>query len=717
MAIFHMSFSNISAGKGRSAIASAAYRSGEKLFDDQEGRHYFYARSVMPDSFILTPKNAPAWASDREQLWNEVERKDRRANSRYAKEFNVALPVELSEDEQKELLTKYVQENFVDQGMVADVAIHRDHQDNPHAHVMLTNRPFNPDGTWGIKSKKQYILDENGNKMYTGTSKYPKSRKILMVDWDKKEKIIEWRHNWANSVNQVLAQKNIPDRISEKSFVDQGIQETPTQHEGINSQRKNRKVFNQQVRAQRNAQAKYHNLDEKIRNHEHFDALTDELSFSEKHTISHLSQQLKTYVDLEHLDDKQRMLFNWKNSLLIKHAIGEDVTKQLLTIDQQTTSLAQANQLLNKVVERATKQLYPELNFEQTTAAERRELIKETNSEQTIFKGSELAERLADIRSDLLTQQLLTFTKRPYTSWQLVNQQAQTIEKQLTTVLAKHGHQLDDLKHTDRGMLAAYEPNELEFISKAVKDLRVMREIKAVVQTQYNSILTTAFPDSDLDKLEMIDKEQIYTAVVYYDPELKPLSADDLRQLQQQPPVVFTSQQHQAGLNYLLGKMELKDIQDHRLQRVLKHDGTRQLFIGECGQDPKLDHRQIEMVQARLKQQTTRFDQYKQIKNEMTFFGESFLEGFLGFYGLEVDNALGRYEHNLHVLEAQELGQSEKEYYLATSENGRVKLATDPLPSQQIAEEQLNKFYQREPEETQAEQIQLRTSEDDGKEE
>ena len=611
MAIFHISFSNISAGKGRSAIASAAYRSGEKLFDDKEGRHYFYARSAMPESFILTPKNAPEWASDREQLWNEVEKKDRKSNSRYAKEFNVALPVELSESEQKELLTKYVQENFVDQGMVADVAIHRDHSDNPHAHVMLTNRPFNPDGSWGLKAKTQYIKDENGKQLLT-KSGFPKQRKIWLVDWDKKEKINEWRKNWALSVNQFLAQKNIPDRISEKSFVDQGIQETPTQHEGINSQRKNRKAFNQQVRAQRNAQAKYHNLDEKIRNHEHFDALTDELSFSEKHTIGHLSQQLKTYVDLEHLDDKQRMLFNWKNSLLIKHTVGEDVTKQLLTIDQQTTSLAQANQLLNKVVERATKKLYPELDFEQTTAAERRELIKETNSEQTIFKGSELAERLADIRNDLLTQQLLTFTKRPYTSWQLVNQQAQTIEKQLTTVLAKHGHQLDDLKHTDRGMLAAYQPNELEFISKAVKDLRVIREVKAVVQTQYDSILTTAFPDSDLDKLETIDKEQIYTAVVYYDPELKPLDANQLSQLQQQPPVVFTSQQHQAGLNYLLGKIELKDIQDHRLQRVLKHDGTRQLFLGECGQDPKLDQKQIEMVQTRLKQQAMRFDQYKQ---------------------------------------------------------------------------------------------------------
>src|SRR5699024_3628754 len=70
--------------------------------------------------------------------------------------------------------------------------------------------------------------------------------------------------------------------------------------------------------------------------------------------------------------------------------------------------------------------------------------------------------------------------------------------------------------------------------------------------------------------------------------------------------------------------------------------------------------------------------QYKQIKNEMTFFGESFLEGFLGFYGLEVDNALDRYEHNLHVLETQELGQSEKEYYLAKSEYDRVILATEP---------------------------------------
>ena len=612
MAIFHMSFSNISAGKGRSAIASAAYRSGEKLFDDKEGRHYFYARSVMPESFILTPKNAPEWASNREQLWNEVKKKDRKSNSRYAKEFNVALPVELSESEQKELLTKYVQENFVDQGMVADVAIHRDHQDNPHAHVMLTNRPFNPDGSWGLKAKTQYIKDENGKQLLT-KSGFPKQRKIWLVDWDKKEKITEWRHNWANSVNQVLAQKNIPDRISEKSFVDQGIQETPTQHEGINSQRKKRKAFNQQVRAQRNAQAKYHNLDEKIRNHEHFDALTDELSFSEKHTISHLSQQLKTYVDLEHLDDKQRMLFNWKNSTLIKHVIGEDVTKQLLTINQQESSLKKADELLNKVVDRTAKKLYPELDFEQITAAERRELIKETNSEQTIFKGSELNERLMNIRDDLLTRQLLAFTKRPYVGWKLLMQQEKEVKIKLKYTLMIHDDSLESLERVDQCLLEKYSPTEQQKITRAVKDLRTIMAVKQVIQTQYQEVLRRAFPNGDFNELPMIKQEQAYTAVMYYDPALKPCKVETIAQWQENPPRVFNTQEHLQGLAYLSGQLSLDQLENHHLQRVLKHDGTKQLFLGECKVDPTIKNSQIEKIQKQLKEQQAKDDQYRKV--------------------------------------------------------------------------------------------------------
>ena len=613
MAIFHMSFSNISAGKGRSAIASAAYRSGKKLFDQKEGRSYFYARSVMPESFILTPKNAPEWASDRERLWNEVERKDRRANSRYAKEFNVALPVELSEDEQKELLTKYVQENFVDEGMVADVAIHRDHPDNPHAHVMLTNRPFNPDGTWGLKSKRENILDENGNKTYTGNSRFPRSRKVWLVDWDKKEKINQWRHNWAVSVNQVLEQKNIPDRISEKSFIEQGIDDTPMQHEGINSKRYERKEFNQQVKNYRKAKASYKNNQEKVINRGHLDSLSKHFSFNEKRVVNELSHELKTYISLESLDDKRRMLFNWKNSTLIKHAVGEDVTKQLLTINQQESSLKKADELLNKVVDRTTKKLYPELNFEQTTQAERRELIKETDSEQTVFKGSELNERLMNIRDDLLTQQLLTFTKRPYVGWKLLMQQEKEVKIELKYTLMIHDDSLESLEHVDQGLLEKYSPTEQQKITRAVKDLRTIMAVKQVIQTQYQEVLRRAFPNSDFNELPMIKQEQAYTAVMYYDPALKPCKVETIAQWQENPPRVFNTQEHQQGLAYLSGQLSLDQLENHHLQRVLKHDGTKQLFLGECKVDPTIKNSQIEKIQKQLKEQQAKDDQYRKV--------------------------------------------------------------------------------------------------------
>ena len=611
MAIFHMSFSNISAGKGRSAIAGASYRSGEKLFDQKEGRSYFYARSVTPESFILTPKNAPAWASDREKLWNEVERKDRRVNSRYAKEFNVALPVELSEDEQKELLTKYVQENFVDEGMVADVAIHRDHPDNPHAHVMLTNRPFNPDGTWGLKSKRENILDENGNKTYTGNSRFPRSRKVWLVDWDKKEKITEWRHNWAVSVNQVLEQKNIPDRISEKSFIEEGIDDTPMQHEGINSKRHERKEFNQQVKDYRKAKASYKNNQEKVINRGHLDSLSKHFSFNEKRVVKELSHELKTYISLENLDDKRRMLFNWKNSTLIKHAVGEDVTKQLLTINQQESSLKKADELLNKVVDRTTKKLYPELNFEQTTQAERRELIKETESEQTVFKGSELNERLMNIRNDLLTQQLLTFTKRPYVGFKLLMQQGKEAKIDLKYTLMIHSDSLESLEHVDKGLLEKYSPAEQQKITRAVKDLRTIMAVKQVIQTQYQEVLKRAFPNGDLDELPMIKQEQAYTAVMYYDPALKPCKVETIAQWQENPPRVFSTQEHQQGLAYLSGQLSLDRLENHHLQRVLKHDGTKQIFLGECKADPMIKNSQIEKIQKQLKEQQAKDDQYR----------------------------------------------------------------------------------------------------------
>ncbi|WP_242805897.1 MobQ family relaxase [Lactiplantibacillus pentosus] len=610
MAIFHMSFQNISAGKMRSAVASASYRSGEKLFDQKEGRSYFYARSVMPESFILTPKNAPEWASDRERLWNEVERKDRRANSRYAKEFNVALPVELSEDEQKELLTKYVQENFVDDGMVADVAIHRDHPDNPHAHVMLTNRPFNPDGTWGIKSRKEYILDEKGNKTYT-KSGYARNRKIWLTDWDKKEKITEWRHNWATAVNQVLEAKNLPDRISEKSYEEQGIDEVATQHEGINSQKEKRQEFNQNVKQQRQAKAEAKNANEKIHNERRMQTLQRHYSFDEKRLVAQLSNRLKTFVSLENLDEKQRMLFNWKNSAMIKQAVGEDVTKQLVTITQQEKSLSEANQLLDKVVNRTVSKLYPDVDFEQITMAEKRELVKETDSEQRVFTGDELKDRLAMIRTNIINQQVLTFTKRPFASWLMLEKQEQRAKETISDILANKGYQLADIKRTKGTLLSDFDEKQQAVLKKNIKELSAINETKQVVDTQYNNVLSKTFPDMSLDQVKMTEKERLYTAVVYYNPELKSLEKRDLDQLRNNPPVQFTTQEHAQGLAYLSGQVKSDEIQNANLLRVLKNRGTQQLFIGEAGQDKNISAKQLEQAKQAVKQHNQKNDDFR----------------------------------------------------------------------------------------------------------
>lgn len=594
----------------RSAVASASYRSGDKLFSDKEGKTYSYARDVKPEAFILTPKNAHDWAKDRQKLWNEVEKEDRKANSRYAKEFNVALPIELLEQDQKELLTKYVQENFVDQGMVADVAIHRDHPDNPHAHVMLTNRPFNPDGTWGIKSRKEYILDEKGNKTYT-KSGYARNRKIWLTDWDKKEKITEWRHNWATAVNQVLEAKNLPDRISEKSYEEQGIDEVSTQHEGINSQKEKRQEFNQNVKQQRQAKAEAKNANEKIHNERRMQTLQRHYSFDEKRLVAQLSNRLKTFVSLENLDEKQRMLFNWKNSAMIKQAVGEDVTKQLVTITQQEKSLSEANQLLDKVVNRTVSKLYPDVDFEQITMAEKRELVKETDSEQRVFTGDELKDRLAMIRTNIINQQVLTFTKRPFASWLMLEKQEQRAKETISDILANKGYRLADIKRTKGTLLSDFDEKQQDVLKKNIKELSAVNEIKQVVDTQYNNVLSKTFPDMSLDQVKMTEKERLYTAVVYYNPELKSLEKRDLDQLKNNPAVQFTTQEHAQGLAYLSGQVKSDEIQNANLLRVLKNRGTQQLFIGEAGQDKKISARQVEQAKKGIQQHNQRNDDFR----------------------------------------------------------------------------------------------------------
>ena len=203
MAIYHFSAQVISRGKGQSAIASAAYRSGERLQDERTGETKYYKRQVQPETMILSPSHAPEWVQDRERLWNEVEASETRVNSRLAREINIALPRELSKEQQVELIRNYAQSEFVDQGMIADIAIHRDDSENPHAHIMLTTREISEEG-FTVKNR----------------------------EWNKKELLEQWREQWAEHANKALEREGVQDRISHLSHEARGLEQLPTVHLG-----------------------------------------------------------------------------------------------------------------------------------------------------------------------------------------------------------------------------------------------------------------------------------------------------------------------------------------------------------------------------------------------------------------------------------------------------------------------------------------------------
>lgn len=175
MAIFHLSIKIVSRSSGKGAVAAAAYRAGAKLEEKETGYTHDYTRkSGVIYSEIFLPTNAPQEYQNREILWNEVQKVEKKSDAQLAREIEVALPVELSREEQITLLQNYIAENFTSAGMCADMAIHEKHVDgktvlhqNPHAHILLTTRGFKEDGSWAPKEKKTYALDENGERIPT----------------------------------------------------------------------------------------------------------------------------------------------------------------------------------------------------------------------------------------------------------------------------------------------------------------------------------------------------------------------------------------------------------------------------------------------------------------------------------------------------------------------------------------------------------------------
>lgn len=255
MAIFHLSVSVCGRSKGQSAVASAAYISGECLVDQETGKRcdYRYKKEVVYSDVIL-PQNAPPDFKDRSVLWNEVQREERGKRARFARKIDAAIPIEVTDRQMQINLAKDFAKKFADEGMCVDMAIHDSGNGNPHIHLMLTTRAFRDDGTWNPKTTTRFVTDDNGDRIplldRNGNQKVDKRDGCLQwkretvdtVDWNKQEKIEEWRDSWEKICNRYLddidAGVTIDHRSYERQAADTGVEpKIPTIHEGAAARR------------------------------------------------------------------------------------------------------------------------------------------------------------------------------------------------------------------------------------------------------------------------------------------------------------------------------------------------------------------------------------------------------------------------------------------------------------------------------------------------
>lgn len=228
----HFDIKIVQRSNRQSAVASAAYQSGERLFSkyDQKQKYYSHKSEIVHTEILLPPHALPEYA-DRNTLWNAAEAVEKQWNSQLARRLIIAIPRELSPEQYVRLIRDYCREQFVSKGMIADFAIHDKGTDNPHAHILLTMRALDESGRWLPKSRKVYDLDENGERIRLPSGRW-KSHKEDTVDWNDQKNGKLWRQGWQDTANRYLEAAGRPERLDLRSYEEQGLDKIPTVHMG-----------------------------------------------------------------------------------------------------------------------------------------------------------------------------------------------------------------------------------------------------------------------------------------------------------------------------------------------------------------------------------------------------------------------------------------------------------------------------------------------------
>ena len=230
----HFNVSITQRSRGQSAVAGAAYQSGDRLFSEYDQKYKDYSRKQgIVYTEIMLPTNAPPEFADRETLWNAAEEIEKQWNSQLARRLVLALPREVPAEQYPQMVRDYCTEFFVSKGMCCDFAIHNPDPPghNPHCHIMLTMRALDENGKWLPKSRKVYDLDENGERIRLPSGNW-KCHKECTVDWNEQNYCEQWRHGWEVIQNRYLEIADRPERIDLRSYKQQGLDTVPTVHMG-----------------------------------------------------------------------------------------------------------------------------------------------------------------------------------------------------------------------------------------------------------------------------------------------------------------------------------------------------------------------------------------------------------------------------------------------------------------------------------------------------
>ena len=428
----HFDVKIIQRSKRQSAVASAAYQSGERLFSEYDQKQKYYShKSEIVHTEIMLPPHAPPEYADRNTLWNAAEAIEKQWNSQLAQRFVLAIPRELPRSQYADLIRDYCREFFVSKGMIADFAIHDKGDGNPHAHILLTMRAMDETGKWLPKSRKVYDLDENGERIRLASGRW-KSHKEDTVDWNDQKYAEVWRHSWETITNRYLEAAGRPERVDLRSFERQGIQQIPTVHLGPAAhQMEKRGVetflgnLNRDIRA---ANSLMQSIRSAIRGLQRWIAdlnekkqlLLDALEKSKEPTLSDL------LVDYFNLRNEQRSDWSGKAKLKctvrdfeeVKRAVDYLKAHSLNTIEDLDTAIS---------------------NLNQTTAPLRRQLKQNENRMRAIAQIKDAAAVHAKLKPihDTFIKKNFKLTKEAYAAQH--KEELDTFNKAVRTLMKLNG--------------------------------------------------------------------------------------------------------------------------------------------------------------------------------------------------------------------------------------------------------------------------------------